>query len=158
MTPEPSRASTVVIGIGNTMRHDDGVGIRAVEHLRLGGGPGGRVDLVDLDGESTRLIDAWRHRDRAVVVDAALTGGPPGAVYRFEVGRDRLPDWSAGASSHQAGLVEAVELARALDRLPDRLVLLGMEAADLSPGEGLSPEVHAALPGLIDQIRAEVAD
>ena len=145
----------MVIGIGNTMRRDDSIGVVAVERLR-DRFAGDAVELVTMDGESTRLIEAWAGADRAVVVDAMRSGGPAGTVRRIEVGRDALPSWTPGASSHHAGLAEAVDLGRALDRLPAHLVIYGVEVHDVSPGEGLSPAVERALPGLVQQLEAEV--
>ncbi len=145
----------MVIGIGNTMRRDDGVGILAVEELanRI---PPDAADLTTMDGESTRLIEAWTGVDRAVVVDAMRSGEPAGSVRRIEVGRDALPAWAPLASSHHAGLAEAVDLGRALDRLPDHLVIYAVEVADVSPGEGLSPAVATALPDVVRLLHAEL--
>ena len=145
----------MVIGIGNTMRRDDGVGILAIERLaeRI---PDGAAQLVAMDGESTRLIETWAGADRAVVIDAMRSGERAGAVRRIEVGRDALPSWAPLASSHHAGLAEAVDLGRALDRLPDQLVIYAVEVEDVSPGEGLSPAVAAALSDLVRRLQTEL--
>ena len=145
----------LVIGIGNTMRRDDGVGIVTVERLATRIAPD-TADIVTMDGESTRLIEAWAASDRAVVVDAMRSGELAGSVRRIEVGRDALPSWAPGASSHHAGLAEAVDLGRALDRLPEHLVIYGVEVHDVSAGEGLSPAVENAVPELVRQLQAEV--
>ena len=147
MTP---RAPIVVVGVGNPMRRDDGLGAAAVRALAGRAG----VELVELDGEATRLIDAWVGRRLAIVVDAAVTGADPGTVHEVVVGRDEVPGWSAGGSTHAAGVAEAVALAEALDRLPDELVILGVEPADLDHGPGLSPAVAAAVPLVVDRIAA----
>jgi hydrogenase maturation protease len=145
----------IVIGIGNTMRRDDGIGIAAVDRLATLIRPDA-AHLETMDGESTRLIEAWSGAERAVVVDAMRSGEPAGSVRRIEVGRDPLPSWAPGASSHHAGLAEAVDLGRALDRLPGHLVIYGVEVHDVSPGEGLSPTVENALPDLVRRLQAEV--
>ena len=149
---------TVLIGIGNVMRHDDGVGPAAVAMAAErfpAVQPGVELDLLVLDGEPTRLVEAWRGRRLAIVVDAARSASPAGAIHRVEVGCDALPSWTGRASTHSAGLAEAVALARALDVLPGRLVVFGVEAGDLSLGEGLTPAVRAALAPLIDGVAAE---
>jgi len=146
----------IVIGIGNTMRRDDGVGIVAVERLADRIAPHA-ADIVTTDGESTRLIEAWAGADWAVVVDAMHSGEQAGSVRRLEVGRDALPSWAPGASSHHAGLAEAVDLGRALDRLPGHLIIYGVEVHDVSAGEGLSPAVENAVPELVERLAAEVA-
>jgi hydrogenase maturation protease len=151
-------AGLVIIGIGNPMRHDDGIGPAAVACLE-------RTDLADtgpefltLGGEPARLLEAWHDRRRTIVIDAARSGAAAGTIHRVEVGADPLPPWTAGSSSHSAGLAEAVALGRALDRLPEQLIVFGVEAADVSLGEGLSSEVSAALPCLVRQVVGEAGD
>lgn len=151
-------SSIVIIGVGNAMRHDDGLGVEAVARLgrSLGSGQGVGTELLTTSGEPTRLIEAWTGRRLAVVIDAIRTGTPSGSIHRLVVGTDPLPHWASADSSHSAGLAEAVTLARALDRLPDELIIYGVEAANLSLGEGLSAPVEAALPALVRRVLAEV--
>lgn len=150
-------APIVVIGMGNPMRRDDGVGHALLDELD----PttletDTAVDLVALDGESTRLIEAWRGRRRAIVVDAGGRGDAPGSIHRLQVGLDELPGWTSSASSHAPGLAEAVALGEAVDVLPEELIVLAVEPADMSPGEGLSGPVASAMPDLAEQVRREV--
>ena len=149
-----SGTGSVVIGVGNPMRRDDGVGPAAARILERD--PPEATEIVTLDGESTRLVEVWRGRSRAVVVDAIVTGAPPGTIHEIEVGRDRLPEWDTGASTHAAGLSEAIALGRALDRIPDELVVIGVEPGDVSFGQGLSTPVRDALTAVIDRIRLRV--
>jgi hydrogenase maturation protease len=153
----PPTAAVVIIGIGNPMRRDDGVGPAALvwlEHTDLAHGDG-RAELITLDGEPTRLLDAWRGRRRAIVIDAARSDARAGSIHRVEVGHDPLPGWATGSSSHSAGLAEAVALGRTLDLLPEQLIVFGVEAGDLALGEGLSGAVLAALPALVEQVASE---
>jgi hydrogenase maturation protease len=139
------RERIVVMGVGNPWRGDDGIGpaVAAALRDRPGpGGPSGPVDVVDLDGEAARLVDAWDGADLAVVVDAVRTGAPPGALHRLDADSMRA---AATASSHALGVQHAVALARALDRLPRRLVLVGVEGADFGHGTHLSDPVAAAV-------------
>jgi len=133
----------VVIGVGNEFRRDDGAGPAVVAGLRDLAPPG--VRLVVTDGEPTRLIEAWAGAALAVVVDAVRADPPrPGTVHRFVVDR---PGAGTGrpASSHGLGLDDAISLAMALDRMPGRLIVHAVEAADLTQGPGLSPPVAAAV-------------
>jgi len=152
-------APIVIIGIGNSMRRDDGVGLASIAHLQREAPltNASSVEVRTLDGEPARLIEAWKGRQRVVVVDAARVGSTPGAIHRIEVGVDELPDWANVASSHSAGLAEAIALARALDALPEELIIYGIEPADVSMGEGLTAAVESAVPELIDRITVEVA-
>ncbi|MGI9607516.1 MAG: hydrogenase maturation protease [Acidimicrobiales bacterium] len=152
-------APLVVIGIGNSMRSDDGVGLAAVARLEnaTGACDENSIELRTLDGEPTRLIEAWRGRRRVIVVDAARAGSSAGSIHRIEVGVDPLPEWASIASSHSAGVAEAIALARTIDALPDELILYGVEPADLSIGEGLSAAVASAVPRLVELLVAEVS-
>ncbi|HET9609387.1 MAG TPA: hydrogenase maturation protease [Acidimicrobiales bacterium] len=139
------RGRIVVVGVGNSWRGDDGAGpaVAAALRGRLGPGvPGAPVAVVDLDGEAARLVDAWDGADLAVVVDAVRTGAPPGTLHRLDACDVHA---SATASSHALGVQHAVALARALGRLPRRLVLVGVEGADFGHGTQLSDPVAAAV-------------
>ena len=143
----PGRESVVVIGVGNEFRRDDGAGLAVLDQLR-GLAPAG-VGLMVTDGEPTRLIEAWTGTALAVVVDAVRAEPPhPGRIHRFVVDR---PVAGPGvgvappASSHGFGLDDAIALALALDRMPGRLIVHAIEAADLTQGTGLTPAVDAAV-------------
>jgi hydrogenase maturation protease len=152
----PGRGPVVVIGVGNEFRRDDGAGPAVVERLRELARPG--VALVLTDGEPTRLIEAWTGAALAVVVDAVRGQPPhPGRVHRFAMDR---PGAGAArtASSHGLGLGDAVALALALDRMPGRLIVHAIEAADLTQGTGLTPAVAESVDvvaaAVLDDIRA----
>lgn len=144
--------STLLIGLGHPDRGDDAVGPLIVEACRDLAGvtvlP--LVDPVDLPMR-------WADASSVVVVDAVLTGGEPGAVVVADLlsMASDSPWWSwlGLGGTHAFGLGEAVALSRVLGRLPERLTLIGIEAASVMAGAGLSPAVAAAVPGAIDGIR-----
>lgn len=137
--------STLVVGLGNPDRRDDGVGVRVAERVGRRRLPGVEVRVVAVPAD---LIDMWSGRDLVVVADATRTGAPPGTVSvvdAAEGGLHRRPP----VGTHDVGLGDVVELARALGRLPERLLVVGVEAGDCSRGVGLSPEVGGAVPGAL---------
>jgi hydrogenase maturation protease len=141
---------TVVIGIGNPYRRDDGVGPAVIARLRQIGLPG--VALAECDGEPTRLLDLWEDTDLAIVVDAVRTRAPhPGAVHRRSL-RHPSGGGLGSASSHGIELGDAVSLAAALDLLPRTLLLYVVEVADTSHGCGLSCEVAQSVERLAGEI------
>ncbi|WP_338932793.1 hydrogenase maturation protease [Streptomyces netropsis] len=155
----PVATRITVIGVGNEFRRDDGVGSAVVARLRDSAAHGrlpAGVRLVCCDGEPGRLIGLWEGADLAVVVDAAHAHpGRPGRIHRLEL--DGYAAWQAGtASSHGLGLGEAVELARALGRMPERLVVYAVEGADGSLGTGLTRAVATAVEPLTERIEAEI--
>lgn len=130
-----------VIGVGNPWRRDDAAGLVAARRL------GGR-ELEDV----AALVEALGEAEEAVVLDAVSSGAEPGTVHRFEAGEAPLPARLFAASTHVLGVGEAVELARALGKLPARVTVYGIEGGDFAAGEGLSPEVERA----VDEVVAEV--
>jgi len=153
------RRTVVVIGVGNEFRRDDGVAHAVVARLRERAGEHGLprgTALATCDGDPARLIGLWEDAALAVVVDAAHAHpGTPGRVHRIALDGSRLTPPSA-TSSHGLGLGEAVELARALGRLPDHLVVYAVEGTDGSFGTGLSPAVAAAVPLLAEAVEDEI--
>jgi hydrogenase maturation protease len=89
-----------------------------------------------------------------VVVDAACSGRPPGTVLVLDAHRQQLPVWAGAGSTHAFGLDAVVELLAALGRLPQRLLLVAIEAAGFDPGAALSPAVGAAVPAAADAVLA----
>jgi hydrogenase maturation protease len=130
------------IGIGNPLRGDDAAGLLAARALRAREPDG--VEVLELEGEPVDLIEAWAGAEAVVVADAVASGGEPGEVRRIDAVAGPLPAALAGASTHAMGLTEAVELARALDRLPSRLLVYGIEAASFETGADPTPTVRAA--------------
>ncbi len=150
-------ARRVVIGIGNPYRGDDGAGPEVVRRVRERAPAW--VVVVEHDGEPSGLLDLWENANLAVVVDAVRSSrGEFGRFHRVEVDAcaGKFPAVSA-VSSHGVGPGDAVELARALDRLPDRLVLYGIEGTRFSPGLGLSPELEPSIAAVAARIVEEVS-
>ena len=159
-TPTNGDAPVVVIGVGNEFRRDDGAGPAVVDRLRDVAPPG--VRLVITDGEPTRLIDAWAGAALAVIVDAVRAQRPdqgpprPGTVHRFVVDGPGAGTGRA-ASSHGFGFDDAISLAVALDRMPARLIVHAIEAADLTQGPGLTPPVAAAVGVVATAVLADLS-
>ncbi len=152
-----NRELPLIIGVGNPYRRDDGVGLVVIDQLR--GRADIEADIVEDTGESASLIERWTSRRLTVLVDAVLTGAAAGTVHRVECDAGewvRLPDAPVG-SSHALGVAEAVELGKVLGRLPERLIVLGIEAGDITQGVGLSEPVETAVSTVVDSIVAEIA-
>lgn len=134
--------AAVVIGFGNDHRRDDGIGPAVAAEVARRCPPGVRV--LTRAVEPTAILDAWDGAELAVVIDAVRGPDPvPGRVRRCTI--DELVD-AGGLSSHDLNLVQTHALARALDRAPLRVVVIGVDAADTGYGAGLSAEVAQAVP------------
>lgn len=144
------------MGIGNAWRNDDAAGL-AVARLLQGMLPEG-VEVLEREGEPSGLIDSWEGADAVWLVDAVSSGAEPGTVHRHDASSVELPAALFDTSTHHMGLAEAVELARALDRLPATTIVYGIEGASFDTGETLSPEVEAAAARVAEAVREEVAE
>jgi hydrogenase maturation protease len=136
----------LVIGLGRAERGDDAVGLVVAQRLapRLGGVPA-EVSVV-LGADPADLIELWDGAGVTIVIDAVRSGRAAGGIVVRDVTAQPLPvgSWSVGGS-HALDLAAAVELARALGRLPQRLVVIGVEVQQVRAGAGLSAAVEAAV-------------
>jgi hydrogenase maturation protease len=114
-------------------------------------------EIVEGRDDAMALVSAWGNAALAVVIDASVSGAAPGTIRRLDAGERALPKHWARCSSHGLGLAEAVELGRALGRMPGRLVVFAVEAQSLEHGAPLSPEVAAAAGQVARQVEDEVA-
>lgn len=145
----------LVVGIGNRSRGDDGAGPEVAARVARLALPGVQVVVQD---EPLALIEYFAMHDEVVVVDALKPAGDAGRVQVWLVGADPLPVQAHAIGSHGLGVAEAIELARALGRLPRQLTLVGVEAQTLREGAPLSAAVSDhlgdAVQAVADALRA----
>ena len=147
-----------VLAVGNRFAGDDAVGPLVLDRLGEAGLPSGVV-AVELDGEPTRLLDAWDGLDAVVVVDAAWSGAPVGTLHRLDpdASSDTLGTAPRVVGTHGAGVAEALALGAVLGRRPRRVVLVAVEGRAFSAGDRRSPAVDAAVPAAVAAVLAEVS-
>ena len=142
----------ILIGVGNGWRGDDGAGLAVARRVRELAPDG--VEVREVEGDATALVDAWSGAGHVVVVDAAQSGAAPGTVRRFDARSQPLPVRSLRSSTHAFGVSDAVELARSLGRLPSRLEVYAIEGASFVAGDRLSPSVERAVAELAGELSA----
>ena len=144
---------TLVLGLGNTLMGDDGVGVRVVEQLQ---GLDIGAEVVNGATAGLSLLEKLNGYKRVVVVDAVDMGKAPGSVARFSAEELLgLPE-SQNFSLHEMGLVEVLKIGRSLNEDFDNLTVIGVQPKDLNQGEKLSPEVGEKIPEVIELIKKEV--
>jgi len=158
VTPAPAPPRTVIVGLGNPLLSDDGVGVFAARLLaeRLAGAP---VTVSESSWGGMRFLDLLAGYEKAIIIDAIQwRHGPPGTVYRLPP--DEAVPTVRAVSFHDISLGTALALGRKLGiPLPTELVFLAVEAGDVhTVSEGCSPEVASALPEVarlvLDQLAA----
>ena len=144
----------MVLGIGNLLCRDDGIGVRTVMEMR-GQGKYSGVRLID-GGTSPDLISLLDDDvDRLIIVDALRGGGLPGDIYRFDLREDNIADGTT-ASLHGMGILDSLKLIRQLGQQPPHVTVIGIEPADISHGLHLSPVIEAKLPDVIRAVKSEI--
>jgi hydrogenase maturation protease len=147
-------STTIVVGCGNRLCTDDAAGLEAVRQYGAMDVPD-HVCVVEAGCPGYGLLDLIAGFKRAILVDAVVSGAPPGTIHRFAA--DALPPRELlPLSSHGVNMIDALTLGRMLapGSLPPRIVIIGIEVSDRTPYcEGLTPAVASALPKLIAAIR-----
>jgi hydrogenase maturation protease len=145
----------LVLGIGNPLRGDDGIGPRVIKALNRRGLPEGATALDAGTGglDLLQILGGW---ERAVIVDASDIGREPGQFVRFTPDEARFVGSEDMTSLHNAGLAEVLALADAVGQPLPELVIFGVQPGKIDWGEGLSPTVEAALPSLAYAVLEEI--
>ncbi len=139
--------TSLVLGLGNPLLGDEGVGLVALQALGSAADLPPSVELVDGGTAGLSLVPRLRSADRVLVLDAVSAGRPPGTVLRFdgaELGREAFGKISA----HQIGLDDILAASR-LSGGPKEVVVLGIEPESLGLGVGLSAPVENAMGTLV---------
>jgi hydrogenase maturation protease len=155
--PAGPPAKILALGVGNPDRGDDAAGPMVI--ARLAGTVSAGIEARALTGEATELIEAWSGREAVIAIDAVATGGAtPGTIHRWDAAAGPLPVELENRSSHALGLGHAIELARALGRLPRRTIVYGVEGARFDLGDAPSAAVQQAIGPLAEAVRREAEE
>jgi hydrogenase maturation protease len=149
----------LVLGVGNLLLQDEGVGIHVVQAItRAAGTPGGALPegtrVVDGGTLGLDLLPLLDDADGVVLVDAAELRREPGAVAVLR-GGDLASAIAGHLSIHQVGIGDLLAVARLAGSLPEQVALVAIQPADIAPGLELSPDVAAALPAALEVVRRE---
>ena len=150
-----SRSPVLVLGIGNVLLRDEGVGVRVIEQMQKMSLPDD-VELVDGGTAGADLLDVLAERQKVIVIDAVQADCKPGTVLRFTA-NDLVRPGGVGMSLHELGLGEALTMTKQLGCEPKDVVVLGIKPKDIGCGLELSEEVAAAVPRVIELVLAEIA-
>jgi len=145
----------LILGLGNPLLGDEGIGVRVAEELQGLELPDG-VTVVEGGTAGLGLIGLMEGYQKVIIVDAADMGHPPGCVVRFTPLEAQLKTVEAPLSLHQIGLGEALTLAEALEVAPAERIIIGVQPSQVEMGAGLSPEVERAIPKIIRTILSEL--
>ena len=138
------RRPILILGIGNILLRDEGVGVRVIEVLRQQKTPD-TIDLVDGGTSGADLIDVLADRRKVIIVDAVDAGKLPGTVIRFEEeDLENIPN--SALSLHELGIAETLKMTAKLNCQPKEVIFFGVQPKDISPGLELSDEIAEIVP------------
>jgi len=144
----------IVIGIGNEYRGDDAAGLLVVRRLKEK--PPTGVEFGEQSGEATALMDAMSQAGTVILVDAVQSGAETGIIHRYDASEQAMPAQFLRCSTHNFSVHDAIEMARTLEKLPQRLMVFGIEGSHFEPGAELSPAVQSAVVEVAQRIKEEL--
>jgi len=145
----------LVLGLGNILLQDEGLGVRAVERLATRYRLPPEVQVMDGGVMGLDLLPYLVGVSHLLITDAVQTGRPPGSLVRLE--GDAIPAaLSLKMSMHQVGLQELLALASFQGTLPEQVVLWGLEPSSLEWGLELSTPIAAQIDALVDAAASEL--
>lgn len=142
-------AKILIIGIGNRYRGDDGLGCFIADELKKQ--VTHDVEVIEHNGDPASLIDLWQGRSQVILIDAISSGTEIGTIHDFDLHQQALPDTFRNYSTHALGVAEAVELARALGKLPSHIIF-GIEAENFKADTHQSTQLQQAMKALQDKV------
>jgi hydrogenase maturation protease len=150
----PTPPKYVVLGLGNTLHSDDGVGPQAIERMRSEARVPEDVALIEGGTLGLELLTYIWDCSYLLVLDAVDVGQPPGTLVRMS--SQELQTLPGKGSVHQLGVADLLVALRVLARRPPTVVLLGVQPATSDWGTELSPAVEAAMGSLVEAAVAEL--
>ena len=151
-----TRAPIAIIGVGNYLRGDEGVGIHAIEKLKRMTWPD-NVEIIDGGTPGVALLHLMEDRRLVILIDCADFGGKPGEIEVFDP--DRLErEEREEISLHATDLLTSLELARRVGRYPQKAMILGVQPKSISPSVSLSSELVGALDKIPDMVQEVIRE
>ncbi len=159
LSPQPAPAGTptspiLVLGVGNILLRDEGVGVHVVRALQDVALPAG-VELYDGGTAGFALIDVLANRQKVIVIDAVDAGRPAGTVLRLTP-RDLGDQPGVKLSLHEVSFAETLRAAEQLGLAPREVVILGVQPQTVAYGLDLSPQIAGLIPQIVELVRAEL--
>ncbi len=143
----------VVIGVGNLLLKDEGIGIHAIKALQEISLPSD-VSIID-GGTAPDLIAYTEAGDKLIIIDAAEAGGKPGTIYRLHP-QDLAAEPNGITSIHDLGVLQSLRLMSLMNNEPGEIIIIGVEPKEIDWGTELSDELQPKIPEIVNVILTEI--
>lgn len=155
MTPVKNDKQIKIIGIGNTLYSDEGVGVHLLPQLYESLKDYDHVEIIEGATDGMKLLEPVEEADYLIIIDAINAGKKPGEIITIK--NDEIPKYyGVKMSVHQVGFQEVLFAARLREKLPKEMVMFGIQPASLELGLELSDIVRGKLPQLLEIIIEQV--
>jgi hydrogenase maturation protease len=147
----------LILGVGNLLKGDDGVGLHIADLLR-NEGLGDTVDIKD-GVSGLDILGEIAGYDKVIIIDAIKTNGQPGTIYTFSLNELRKQDAEHSFSSHNLNLPSLIQLGEKIypGKIPDDIIIIAIEAQDISTlSETCTREIEKAIPQVIEMIKGSL--
>ncbi|MEW6569836.1 MAG: HyaD/HybD family hydrogenase maturation endopeptidase [Nitrospirota bacterium] len=144
----------VILGVGNFLLSDEGVGVHVANELTKMDLPA-NVSVIEGGTDGFRLLNFITDADRLIVIDAVKGGSDPGTIYRFDIDDVRSAPSGFKTSVHQIGILEVIDLSGLIGKTPHATVI-GIEPGSLEMSMELSEKVKASIPKIIELVKEEI--
>ncbi len=138
-----------IIGLGNPLKSDDGVGILLINEIQKKDIPSD-VEVFDAGTGGMKILHLLNDVEKALIVDAIHFGGKPGDSVFFKP--EEVESLNKSQSSHDANFLEVLELSKTLEEAPKEIIIMGIEPKDTSFGEEVSSEIENKIPNLTNDL------
>jgi hydrogenase maturation protease len=150
--------AVIVIGLGNTLMSDEGVGVRVVQRLSALADSFPQVDFTDAGTGGMSILHLIEGRDKAVFIDCAKMGQKPGTIRKFIPEELKSTKVLSHQSLHEADLIKIIDMARQLGRCPAEIIIFGIEPQSVNPGGELSQILAGELEEYVNIVRGELSE
>ena len=147
----------VVLGLGNPLMHDEGIGVYVVERLQQQAVKFPDVEFVDAGTGGMNVLHLIANRKKAIIVDCALMGQAPGTIRRFTPDDVVSVKQVSHFSLHDVDILKVLELSKQLEECPPEIIIFGIEPATVEQGDTLSPELADRIGEYVQLINHSLA-
>ncbi|MDD5459439.1 MAG: hydrogenase maturation protease [Phycisphaerae bacterium] len=147
---------TIVLGLGNPLMADEGIGIALISKLQTQADKFGDVEFVDAGTGGFNLLHYLDGRKKAIIIDCALMGTQPGTIKKFSPEDVETTKKLAHYSLHEADIIKVLQMAKMLGQCPETVIIFGIEPAAVEQRQSLSTTLLDNIDLYIEQITAEL--
>jgi hydrogenase maturation protease len=157
MTNQSQKKDTIVIGLGNILFSDEGIGVHLIRRLSENQDKFPSVEFIDAGTGGLNILHLIANRKRAVIIDCAKMGKKPGTIKQFKPADVQTTKKMTHFSLHEADILRIIELSRQLGECPEQILIFGIEPESLELGQSLSRTLTDKIDLYIDTITKSVS-